>query len=440
MLDQFLFVGLPYIAIASLIVVTAYRLRSRSFTQTALSSQFLEGNQLVWGSMPWHIGIGFILLAHLLALFFPSLWHGLMVNPIILLLTETAGFALGILALVGLLVLIYRRTTSSRIQAVTTVMDLVILLILIGQILLGLVSAVSCRWGALWSTATAVPYIWSLLTLQPDSAYVANLPVVMKAHIVGGWLILLLLPFSRLIHAFALPLEYLFREPQKVVWNNPRRQEGMQATQAVEEQQARRYFLRGSLGLIAGGALLSIGAADKFVRFFFGPRLSRHEEAKLMASKVQSLETTMEQKKYELERQQSDYIFVSKVSDLSPTKGKYFIDYNMAPALAFLNKDGLPLLLSAKCTHLGCTVGGEANAEGKILCPCHVSYFDIYSGKPNPDAPAKLPLAHLGWVVMDAQGKVVLSKKPEESVVGQADPDQIKEYSVFIAKYLKEQA
>lgn len=433
MIDSFLFIGLPYVAIVACIVGTFYRLRSERFSQSALSSQFLESNKLVWGSMPWHIGIGVIILAHLLVLFFPGLWYSALLNPTVLYATESIGIALATLALVGLLVLLVRRVTSSRIQAVTSTMDLVILTLLIVQVGLGLITAVTCRWGALWAPSTMVPYMWGLLTFHPESSYVDGLPLVMKGHVLIAWLILLLIPFSRLVHVFALPVDYLLRSPQKVVWTNLRHEEG--AAEVVEQEQARRYFLRGCAGLFAGGALLSIGAADKLGRFFFGPRLSAREEAELMAARVKSLEKTVEQKKYELERQQSDYIFVAHLSELSPTKGKYFIDYEMSPALAFCDNDGLPILLSAKCTHLGCTVGSDANAEGKILCPCHISYFDIHTGKPTPDSPAKVPLPFLGWVIMDQQGKVIASKDPSSAMTGKADPTQMDKYSVFIAKY-----
>lgn len=433
MIDSFLFIGLPYIAIVVCIAGTFYRLRSERFSQSALSSQFLESNKLVWGSMPWHIGIGVILLAHVFVLVFPGFWYSALLNPYILYVIEGTGVALATLALVGLVVLLVRRITSAKIQAVTTSMDLVILFLLIIQVGLGLITAATCRWGALWAPSTVVPYMWSLFSFRPESAYVDGLPLIMKGHIVIAWFILLLIPFSRLVHIFALPLDYLVRSPQKVVWTNPRHEEGTAGV--VERQQARRYFLRGCAGLFAGGALLSVGAADKLGRFFFGPRLSEREESELMAFRVKSLEKTVEEKKYELERQQNDYIFVAHLSELSPTAGKYFIDYQMSPALAFCDTDGLPLLISAKCTHLGCTVGADANPEGKILCPCHVSYFDIHTGQPTPDSPAKAPLPFIGWVLMDQQGKLVASKSPGGEMSGKPDSAQMDKYSVFIAKY-----
>src|SRR5262249_12075450 len=163
------------------------------------------------------------------------------------------------------------------------------------------------------------------------------------------------------------------------------------------------------------------------------------EETDLMASRVERLEKTIEQKKYELERQQNDYIFISKLSELEPKKGKYFIDYEMRPALAFRDANGLPLLRSATCTYLGCTVGSDVDSQGKILCPCHVSYFDIQSGMPNPDSPAKAPLPHLGWVLMDQEGKLVATKPSDGQLTGTPDASAMDKYSVFIAKYFKKE-
>lgn len=226
MIDTFLFVGLPYLALAVCISGTIYRLKFRPFSQSALSSQFLESDQLLWGSLPWHIGILLILVAHFLALIVPHLWYGALLRRTCLYVVEGTGIALAVLALVGLLVLLVRRVTSARVRAVTTAMDLVVLLLLIAQVVLGLITAVSYRWGALWATATATPYVWSILTFRPDPAFVLELPVVVKAHIIGFWLLLLALPFSRLIHMFALPIEYLWRPPQKVVWSTPAHEAG----------------------------------------------------------------------------------------------------------------------------------------------------------------------------------------------------------------------
>ena len=42
-----------------------------------------------------------------------------------------------------------------------------------------------------------------------------------------------------------------------------------------------------------------------------------------------------------------------------------------------------------RCTHLGCTVSWEANAN-RFFCPCHASAFDSNGSVQNPPAPRPL--------------------------------------------------
>ena len=45
---------------------------------------------------------------------------------------------------------------------------------------------------------------------------------------------------------------------------------------------------------------------------------------------------------------------------------------------------------SATCTHQGCAV--TRVESGQIVCPCHMSHFDISTGAPSADSQAKSPL------------------------------------------------
>jgi nitrate reductase gamma subunit len=373
-----------------------------------------------------------ILLGHVVGLGFPSVWLALMNNQALLVGVEVAGVAFTILAIFGLVALLVRRTTSGRLQLVSTSMDFVVLGLLLVQILLGLWVALGNRWGAVWGPAALSPYLWSLITLQPNLDYVVNMPGVVKLHLVGAWLLLLVIPFSRLVHIFSLPLHYLWRSPQVVVWTNARRFMGLQ--HRLEEVEDRRAFMKAGIGLTAGGALLTVGTADKLVRYLKGPEMDELEEAKMLQKKLDRLNQTAEQRSLELERLRSPFIEVARLSELDAKKGKYFIDYQMAPALAFLGADGLPLLISAKCTHLGCTVGSDLDGEGRILCPCHVSYFSIRTGMPNPGAPAKAPLPRLAWILKDAEGKTLLSESASGQREGSTDVDLLRDAIVYIAK------
>lgn len=429
-MDNFLLIGLPYAALCVCIAGTVYRFRTRGFSVSSLSSQFLEEKQLAYGSAPWHIGVLVLVVGHALALLMPGLWSMLVSNRAFLIGVEVIGVAAAVLALFGLAILAIRRLTDGRVQAVTTTLDLVVLAILAVQVLLGLMTAVMYPWGASWAPGTVAPYLWSLLRLQPEAAYVADMPGVMLAHLSFGWALIALIPFSRLIHVLTVPVAYLFRAPQVVIWNNARR-----FADAIDRRRtdlARRYFLRGAAGVATGAGLLGIGTADKLFRFFLGPRLSANEEADILETRLVRLRETTHQKELELERARSEYIRVGRLGELSLTKGLYFIDYEMRPALAFRGADGLPILISAKCTHLGCTVGSQLDAKGRILCPCHVSYFDIRTGAPNEGAPAKEPLPRLSWVLMDSAGAVVASRGPDGALLG--EPSNLEALDVYIAK------
>lgn len=436
MIDAFLFVGLPYVSLFVLVAGSIYRFRTAQFTHSALTSQFLESKQLFWGTWPWHAGIFVIFLGHIVAFLVPDLWRGLVSHHPLLLIVEAVGIAAACLSLVGLVVLLLRRLMSAKLEAVTTVVDFVILALLFSQVALGLGVAGSYRWGAFWSTQTTTPYLWSLLKLRPDVSYVATMPPVIKLHIVGAWIIFLMVPFSRLVHLFAVPVGYLFRAPQRVLWVNRRRFEKGARAQQIEE--TRRHFLRASLGIGAATVLLTVGVLDKLARFFGGPRLTPEAEAEVLTKKLQRLRLAMEERELELERLKSEYIPVAQLGELSPRDGKYFIDYQMRPALAFLGPDGLPLLISAKCTHLGCTVASTVDVSGRLLCPCHMSYFDIVTGQPNPGSPARAPLPKLGWVLRSGSGEIVASRGPDGLLQGQVDQQQLASLEVFIAKQFED--
>lgn len=219
--DEILFVVLPYVALSIAVVVTIARWRRHPFSVSAVSSQLLESRKLFWGSVSFHWGISLILVGHLLALLVPSgftMWNG---EPVRLYLLEITGFALGLWAAFGIGVLIYRRLSSRRVAAVTSPMDVVVLVVLAVQIVTGLWIAFGYRWGSFWGTGVFVPYIRSLFTLDPQPELVAPLPFILKAHVVAFWALLVVFPFSRLIHIVTLPLNYLFRPWQRVIREVP---------------------------------------------------------------------------------------------------------------------------------------------------------------------------------------------------------------------------
>jgi nitrate reductase gamma subunit len=218
LLNAFLFVAFPYVAVMIFVVGVIYRRRQRGFTVSALSSQFLEGRRLFWGSVPFHVGLLVVLLEHLILFLLPDTvlaWNRV---PLRLITLEVTVFVFGVSVLTGLVALLYRRLTNRRVRAVTTPMDIAIELLVLTQVLLGCFIALRFRWGSSWFPASlALPLVTGQACARP--AAVTALPVIIRLHIVGAFVIVLLVPFTRLVHFVVAPLNYLVRPYQLVRWN-----------------------------------------------------------------------------------------------------------------------------------------------------------------------------------------------------------------------------
>jgi nitrate reductase gamma subunit len=218
MTDLFLLAVLPYVCVAISVAGLAWRFAGPR-TITTRSSQFLEGRALFWGSVPWHYAVLAILAAHLAGVLFPGATGALLGEPARLALAEMTGLALGVWALVGVSVLAIRRAANPRLRAVTTASDVFVLALLLVQVATGVWVAATLRWGSVWYLHTAAPWLASLARLDPKPEYAALLPPVVKLHALAAFVLLAFAPFSRLVHAAAAPVQYLWRPPQLVVWN-----------------------------------------------------------------------------------------------------------------------------------------------------------------------------------------------------------------------------
>jgi nitrate reductase gamma subunit len=169
--------------------------------------------------MLFHWGLLVVFLGHLAAFLLPKAflaWHG---DPLRLIVDEVVALAFGLGILLGLVVLFARRISRPRLWVVTSRMDVAVELVLMAQVVLGLWVAIGYRWGYYWFAAELSPYLWSLVTFTPSIEAVSAMPVVIKLHIAGAFVVLGLVPFSRLVHFLVAPFHYLWRPYQQVVWN-----------------------------------------------------------------------------------------------------------------------------------------------------------------------------------------------------------------------------
>jgi nitrate reductase gamma subunit len=218
-MDAFLFGVFPYLAATVTVVGVFRRFRAMRYTVTTSSSQLLESRLQFWGSVSWHYAIIAVLLVHLAAVFLPGAVAALLSAPGRLLAVEVTGLALGITALWGLVVLAVRRLT---LRGETTWLDWTVMALLLLQVATGVLTAATARWGYAWFTVIATPWLASLARLSPRVELMANLPVIFKLHALNAFVLLALVPYTRLAHALVAPVEYLWRLPQVVIWRRPR--------------------------------------------------------------------------------------------------------------------------------------------------------------------------------------------------------------------------
>nr|AQT39349.1 NarI [Streptomyces sp.] len=217
---------LPYVAFVLLVAGILWRYRYDKFGWTTRSSQVYESKLLNIASPMFHYGILFVLVGHLVGLFVPESWTekvGVKEHTYHL-FSLYGGTAAGIMLVLGILLLLYRRRTNAPVFRATTSNDKLMYLVLLGAIVLGMVAKLTHASGDGYNYRESIaPWARSLFTLQPDTALMAGVPVLYQIHALAGMALIALVPFTRLIHMFSAPVQYLFRPYVVYRSKDPRR-------------------------------------------------------------------------------------------------------------------------------------------------------------------------------------------------------------------------
>jgi nitrate reductase gamma subunit len=213
--DVLLWVAMPYVSIAILVLGTVYRRRYDKFGWTTRSSQLYESDILRWGSPMFHFGILLVLVGHIGGLLVPKSWTEAVgvTEDMYHAAAVGLGTAAGFCTLIGMAILIARRRLVGPVFTATTRNDKAMYLVLATVIVLGL-------WATVRANATGPgydyretvsPWFRSLFLLNPDPELMAEVPLGFQLHIVAAFVLIAVWPFTRLVHAFSLPVGYLTR-------------------------------------------------------------------------------------------------------------------------------------------------------------------------------------------------------------------------------------
>ncbi len=219
--NHLLFGWYPYLCLTVFLLGSVIRFDREQYSWRSGSSQLLRRKQLMWGSNLFHVGILVIFMGHCVGLLTPIVVFEALGIPHSAkqLLAIVVGGIAGLMCLVGLVLLIHRRLTDSRIRATSSFSDIAILLILLVQLLLGL-STIFVSLGHLDGGEMVKFMTWAqgVLTLRSDNwEAVADVSPIFKMHLVLGMTIFLIFPFTRLVHVWSAPVWYLGRQGYQVV-------------------------------------------------------------------------------------------------------------------------------------------------------------------------------------------------------------------------------
>ncbi|MBL8396894.1 MAG: respiratory nitrate reductase subunit gamma [Candidatus Accumulibacter sp.] len=220
-LDTLLFGYYPYICLTVFLVGSLMRFDRDQYTWKSDSSQLLRTGQLRWGSNLFHIGVLFLLFGHFVGMLTP---HALY-QPFISaggkqLMAILSGGFFGILAFIGVSILLHRRLSDERIRATSKTSDNLILILFWLQLALGLIS-LPLSWAHLDGSVMLRLAGWAqhLVTFQSGGVeLLADTHWVFKLHMFLGMTIFLIFPFTRLVHIWSgfASLTYLLRPYQLV--------------------------------------------------------------------------------------------------------------------------------------------------------------------------------------------------------------------------------
>jgi nitrate reductase gamma subunit len=219
--NTLLFGVYPYVCLTILLIGSLIRFDREPYTWKSDSSQMLRSGQLRLGSNLFHYGVLVVILGHFAGFLAPEWAVAWAITPAIhQLLAMVVGGIAGLVAIIGLTILIARRLGDPRIRLNSRKWDIAVTVMLWLQLALGLLTVPLSAFhmdGVLFGTLTA--YVQGIVTFNGGAAaLMAGVPLPYKLHILLGFTLFLISPFTRMIHIWSGvgAFSYLFR-PYQIV-------------------------------------------------------------------------------------------------------------------------------------------------------------------------------------------------------------------------------
>lgn len=216
---QFIYGIYPYLAGTVFLIGSLMRYDYGQYTWKTGSSQMLSSKHMRLASNLFHIGILAIFGGHLVGLLTPHWVYApfLSAGHKQLMAIIFGGIA-GVLCVIGGAILLWRRLANPRVRASSSAMDNLIIALLLLQACLGLTTIFASLdhldGGMMLALAN---WAQAIVFFRGGAAdFVMEAPLIFKLHIFIGLTIILLFPFTRLVHVWSIPLGYFGRNYQIV--------------------------------------------------------------------------------------------------------------------------------------------------------------------------------------------------------------------------------
>lgn len=206
-MNEFFFGVYPYICLTIFTLGLAARYVATPGEWNARSSNLFAQKSLLTGSYLFHYAIIFAFFGHVVGLLIPQSALSL-VGFNYHVHVAVAGFFGKIFALcvlAGLGILLWRRLASKEVLAETVWMDIAVILLIMWQACTG---GWQDFFGHFDAFDTVAPWIRGVLLWQPEPQLMRQVPLALKLHVVFGLAIFAIIPFSRLVHFFSVPLTW----------------------------------------------------------------------------------------------------------------------------------------------------------------------------------------------------------------------------------------
>ncbi len=213
-MSTFLWGVFPYLALATFIVGMVWRYRSNQFSWTTRSSQIHESRWLRIGGPLFHFGALFAIIGHVMGLIIPKAWTDALgiSQDTYHWAAVIGGWLAGIMVVSGFVILAARRAFVPAVRKATTPGDVVTYVVMAGLLITGAVNTLSTTFSHDYNYREGVsPWFRSVFTFQPNIDLMANAPLSFQIHAALAFFLLLIWPFTRLVHALSIPLGYVTR-------------------------------------------------------------------------------------------------------------------------------------------------------------------------------------------------------------------------------------